>query len=503
MVRNGEISMSEVKRVFRAHWWITPSITLLATALAFIATMVVPKKYTSTTSVLVEQPIIPRDFVKPVVDQDLNQRLASMKTELLSTSYLEPIIDKFDLYPDRQGKVPKEQLVADLQKAVDIDLLQPTGGSLNGKPPGFRVSVTFENPVTAQRICKEIADLFLKENKAVRILSGETTTDFLSSQLEEAKAKMDEQDAKLADFKRRYLGSLPEEEPTNLSLLGNLQTQLEANTQNIGRAEQDRSYNETMLAQQEATWKLIKDGNGANPDNQEQQLAALQDQLTNMLAHYTPDYPDVIKLKGQIEDLKKRMAQESDPSAAPVKPSGRPAHEPVQIQQLRAKIKQDEATIATLSAQQAKIQAQIGQIQGRLQSSPMVEEQFKELTRNYKAASDFYDDLSRKHSTAAMATDLEHQQQSETFSQLDAPNLPHSPSSPKVPVFLGGGFAAGLFLSLAILYIIALLDKAMYSERDVEKALKLPVLTSVPSLDSAAAHRTGKGNLEPALALKS
>src|ERR1700748_3849638 len=128
MVRNGEISMTEVKRVFRAYWWITPSLTLLATAMAFIATMMVPKKYTSTTSVLVEQPIIPRDFVKPVVDQDLNQRLASMKTELLSTAYLEPIIDKFDLYPDRQGKVPKEQLVGDLQRAVDIDLLQPTNG---------------------------------------------------------------------------------------------------------------------------------------------------------------------------------------------------------------------------------------------------------------------------------------------------------------------------------------------------------------------------------------
>jgi capsular polysaccharide biosynthesis protein len=137
----------------------------------------------------------------------------------------------------------------------------------------------------------------------------------------------------------------------------------------------------------------------------------------------------------------------------------------------------------------------------------MVEEQFKELTRNSQAATDFYNELMKKRANSAMATDLEHREQSEQFKVLDAPSFPSSPSFPKVPLFVGGGVAGGLVISLALLYALAMMDKAMYSERDVEKYLKLPVLTSVPSLDAAAAHKNrlkGKpGSFEPAVALKS
>jgi polysaccharide chain length determinant protein (PEP-CTERM system associated) len=499
MVRNGEISMTEVKRVFRKHWWITVSLTILATALAFIATLVLPKKYTSTTSVLVEQPVVPTDYVKPVVTLDLNQRLASMKAQLLSTSRLQPILYKFNLYPDRRGKVPDEQLVSDLQKSIEVELLQPMQGSMNRQPPGFKVGVTFDNPKTAQQICEEITDLFMSQNKIRRIEQATDTTEFLSGQLDEAKQKMDEQDGRLADFKRKYLGELPEETQTNLSLLTGLNTQLEALTQNLNRAQQDKGYNETMLTQQEATWKLFKDGNGTNPDTEDQQLARMQDQLTDLLSRYTPEYPDVVKLKSQIADLKARIAAEPDtpPVVATSRKPGREPREPVQIQQLRAKIRQDEQNIAELGRSQNKVQDQIRVVEGRVQASPMVEEQFKELTRNSKAATDFYDELLKKRSNSAMATDLEHQQQSETFSLLDPPSFPSSPSFPKLPVFLGGGFVAGLVMSLALLYVLAMLDKSLYSERDVEKALKLPVLASVPSLDAEAAHKIQKGRKKP------
>jgi capsular polysaccharide biosynthesis protein len=92
-----------------------------------------------------------------------------------------------------------------------------------------------------------------------------------------------------------------------------------------------------------------------------------------------------------------------------------------------------------------------------------------------------------------MATDLEHQQEGETFKVLDAPSLPLSPSFPKKIVFVGGGLGAGLALALGILYLLAIGDKSMYTERDVETCLKLPVLTMVPAFDVSVAgsHRQG------------
>ncbi len=48
--------------------------------------------------VLVQQPTVPADFVRPVDTTDISQRLASMQQQILSRSRLEPIIRQFGLY---------------------------------------------------------------------------------------------------------------------------------------------------------------------------------------------------------------------------------------------------------------------------------------------------------------------------------------------------------------------------------------------------------------------
>lgn len=484
MVRNGEIGWSDVTRIFRRYWWI-PLLTTMLLGLAGIgAALILPKKYTSSTMVLVEQPTVPADFVKPVVTDDLNHRLASMKEQVLSRSRLEPIIEKFNLYPEKRGKAHMEELVAELRKSVEVELMQPMAGTENNRPPGFRVNVTFGTPQMAQQICTDITSMFMEQNAQRREQQAADTTRFLSQELEEAKAKLDEQDAKLAQLKRQYLGSLPEEAQTNVGILTGLNTQLEANTQALNRAQQDKTLNESALAQQEALWKTTASGN-QNPETQELQLTALQAQLADLLARYTPEHPDVIKVKLRIEELTKKLAQEpaAKSSAASTQAS---VHEPPQLQQLRLKIKQDEFSIADLSKRQNQIQEQIRVMQARVQASPMVEQQFKELTRNYQSALEFYNELLKKRENSAMATTLEHQQESETFRVLDAPSLPSAPSSPNRLQLVGGGIGAGMALALGLMYLLAMMDKAMYTERDVETCLKLPVLTTVPNLDVLA-----------------
>jgi polysaccharide chain length determinant protein (PEP-CTERM system associated) len=479
MVRNGEISLADVKRSLRRHWWI-PLMTMLLLGLAGIAAvLILPKKYTSTTMVLVEQPTVPVEYVKPVVNDDLNHRLASMKEQVLSRSRLQPIIEKLNLYPEQRGRAHMEELEDTLRKAVEVELMQPMPGSVNRQPPGFQISVTFANPQVAQQICTDITSMFIEQNSKRREQQAVDTTQFLSQQLDQAKAKLDEQDAQLAQFKRQYLGSLPEEEQTNLSILTGMNTQLEAVIQALSRAQQDKAFNEAMLTQQETTWKQTLSGN-QNPETQEQQLTQLQAQLSDLLARYTPEHPDVLKVKSQIEELKKKQAQEPAPKSTAVQA---PLHEPPQMQQLRAKIKQDDLGIAELAKRQGQIQEQIRLIQGRVQASPMVEQQFKEITRNYQTALELYNDLLKKRDSSTMATSLEHQQESETFRILDPPSLPNSPSSPNRLALIGGGMGVGLALGFGVLYLLAMLDKAMYTERDVETCLKLPVLTTVPCFD--------------------
>jgi uncharacterized protein involved in exopolysaccharide biosynthesis len=229
---------------------------------------------------------------------------------------------------------------------------------------------------------------------------------------------------------------------------------------------------------------------GQNPETAEQQLIALQDQLTGLLARYTPEHPDVIKAKHQIEELKKHMAEGSKTGGQGSGSTHASAIEPPQMQQLRAKLRQDDVNISGLAKRQSQIQDQIHQLQARIQASPVVEQQFKEMTRSHQAALDFYNDLLKKHEQSAMATDLEHQQQSEQFRVLDPPSLPEKPSFPKKSYFAGGGLGGGFVLGLGLLYLIALTDKSMHTERDVELFLKLPVLAMVPMLELAKSGKS-------------
>ena len=495
MVRNGEIALADVKRVFRRYWWIPTLMTLALGAIGLAASLVLPKKYTSSTVVLVEQPTVPKDLIRPVITDDLNQRMASMKAQILSRSRLEMIINKFNLYADKRATTHIEDLVEKLKSSIDVELIQPLVGSADREPPGFNVSVTFDNPQLAQQICQEITSAFMEQNATLRIQNSNKVSQFLTQQLEDAKAKLDEQDKKLAQFKAEHPISMPEQEPANLAMMGTMQSQLDATTQALTRAQEDKSLNETLLSQQEANWKASQVG-AQNPETQDQQLQALQEQLSALLAKYTPEHPDVIKLKAQIEDLKKRMAL-APAEKSPTDSKQAALREPPALQQLRAKIKQDDFVIADLTKRQAQIQDQIRGVQGRLQATPVVEQELKELTRNYQTASDIYNDLLKKRESSVMATDLEHQQEGENFRVVDSPSLPSTPSFPKKSMFLGGGLGGGFALSLGILYLLALSDKALYSERDVEIYLKLPVLTAVPSFDVKVSRNHQKSKHAP------
>jgi len=489
MVSNGEFTIADVKRVLRKHWWVIPACALSCGAIGLAISLQLPKQYTSQTLVLVAKPTVPTEYVRPVVTEDLNQRLASMKEQILSRTRLEPVIEKFNLYRPDRDKVHVEDLVERLRKTIEISPLEPMPGTQDRSLAGFYVSVTFKEPQTAQQICTEITSMFMEQNARALEQQAVRTTSFISRQLGEAKAKLDAQDAKLAQFKRQYIGLLPEEEQTNLSLLATLNVQLDANTQALSRTQRDKAFNESLLSQQLTNWKASR--NEQNPETIEEQVRSLQGQLTTLESKYTAEHPDVIKLKNLIGELKKKMAE--TPSTDDPSSGSQTAVEPPQIQQLRATLRQDNNNVADLTKRQGQIQEQIRVLEGRIQASPMVEQQLKELTRNYQSALDFYNDLLRKEQNSEMATDLAHQQEGEQFRVLDPPSLPMNPSSPKFLNFVGGGLGGGFALGLAILYVLMLMDKTLHTEKDIEVFLKLPVLTSVPVLEVSV---VGNGNTE-------
>jgi polysaccharide chain length determinant protein (PEP-CTERM system associated) len=482
-----ELTQADYIAILKRRWVLITVLAVIGAPLAYGVARVLPNRYKSQTLVLIEPPTVPTDFVKPVITTEINARLASMQEEILSRTRLEPIIHQYGLYSGDVNRVPPDALVARLQRDIEITPIQPMAETRAQELPGFHIIVTLDNPRTAQEVCSAVTHMFIEESIRLRQQRSEDTTQFLAQQLVDAKAKLDEQDSKLAAFKSRYIGSLPDEEQGNLNLLMGLTSQLDAATQALARAQQDKSFAESMLTQQEGAWQASQ--SGTSPQTMDSQLTLLQTQLANLQARYTDDYPDVVKTKSAIAALQKKIADSDTPKASDSKP-GKTASEPAQVAQLRAQVHTTDQVIAEKTREQAKIEQAIKVYQDRVQSSPAVEQQYKELTRDYQTALDFYNELLKKRDQSAMATDLERQQEGEQFKILDPANLPDQPSFPNRPAFALGGLAGGLALGIGLAFLLESRDTSFRTERDVEFALKLPVLAMIPSIEQMLLPKT-------------
>ena len=206
-----ELTPADYLAMLRRHWVLIVVLTLIGGPLAYGVSRFLPNRYKSQTLVLVEQPTVPSDFVKPVLTADLTQRLSSMKQQILSRTRLEPIIRQYGLYSTEINHVSMDDLVGRLQKGIDITPIRPMEETGAHSLPGFFVSVTLDNGRTAQEVCTAVTSMFIEENLRLRQQHSEDTTQFLAQQLSDAKGKLDEQDARLAAFKSKYLGELPDE----------------------------------------------------------------------------------------------------------------------------------------------------------------------------------------------------------------------------------------------------------------------------------------------------
>ncbi len=477
---------------------------LLAPLAGFLVSYAFPAKYTSQSLVLVEAPKIPDMVVQQVFTEDLTQHIATIQQQVLSPARLRPMVERLGLAKSGQSV---EDVVTSIQsqsstmiQPVVTDLSQIGAGGKkkpgqSSQVPAFYVNYTAPTAREAQQVCTDLTSMLLEEDLKSRQDASQGTTLFLTKQVEDAKQNLDDLDKRLAAFKNQHMGQLPGDEDNNLKILMGLNSQLDANTQTLNRATQDKAYTESLLAQQLAAWKSSQ--SASNPQTLQQQLSQLQAQLIDLEARYTDDHPDVIKTKADIAQVKKKLAEINDasPAGSDTGTQKESASEPPEIRQLRLQIHQYQDLITQATRDQKKLQQEIAVYQSRVASSPAIEGEYKELARDYDNAQKVYQDDLAKQSTSKMATQAEQSQQGEQMALLNPANLPDSPSFPNRLLFAGGGLGAGLALGLGLAMWLELRDKCIRTEADAEAALELPLLVAVPwVVETASANGNGKGH---------
>jgi polysaccharide chain length determinant protein (PEP-CTERM system associated) len=482
--------------MLRRWLWLVLLCGVVGAAGSYLYSRHLPDLYTSDMTVLVAPPKVPEKYAQSLVSSEqFDQRLGIVNQEVRSRSHVEQIIRRSGIYKQEIDRVPMDALVRRANKSIVIKPVQSALENASA-PAGFYITYTAEDPLLAQRVCSEIAALLTEGDVRLKEQRAESTKSYLQEEIASARRKLDEAESQLTAFKRQYLGKLPDQAQANLDILLQLNIQLQGATQEVNRASQDKTRAESLLSSELQAWELSKAG--SNPLTLEQQLAQAQAQLVTLEGRYTSSYPDIIKLKNDIQELKKKIAAGQGAAKGQVAegdPQKMDISEPPHIRNMRNEIYSLQRSIEAKTQEKQKLEAHIQEYQSRVQTSPLVEGRYKELSLNYQNALGLYDDLVKKQTNAGMASNLERRQESEQFQILDAPNLPLAPGAPDRQLFalegLGGGVAFGLIIAL----LLEMSDKSIRNESEVEVFLQLRTLAVIPKLRPARLWVRGRKEL--------
>lgn len=516
MIANRELTLEDYLAIARRRLKIVIVPALIASLIAFLLSFAFTPKYTSQSLLLVEPQIVPAGYVKPIITEHISDRMTTLEQNVLSRSRLRLLVDRLGLVA--KGKT-EEDVIERIRANVQIQEADPSNPRLNPHAAsyssasrkdrsgqiedvtGFFVSFAADNPRDAQQVCAEITSMLQTANLELRRDVAQSTTDFLSLQVQQAKGNLDELDQRLAHFKEMHLGRLPSDDDKNIKILMGLTSQLDATTQALSRAQQDKAFAESELAQELAAWKSGQASPNIPPLRQ--RLIALEDQLVELKGRYTEDYPDVQKTEKDIADIKARLKEmNSAPAAGMPATSAKSSTtdvsaetaetvgdvearaEPLSIRQLREQIHENGMTIERANVEEKRLDQLIQSYRDRLSLSPEIEEEYKQLTRDYETAHTIYNNLLTNESAAQVQAEMERKQQGEQIKLLDPATLPDSPSFPVRWMFALVGLGVGLGLGACVAFWQELRDRSIRDERDVLAALELPMLASVPWLST-------------------
>jgi len=442
------------------------AVFVLSALIAFL----IPPHYRSSSTILIEEQEVPRDYVNTTVTSFADQRLQTINQRIMGTDKLLEIIKKFNLYPDLKVKWTTEEIVAKLRKdirlnTISADVIDPRTGMPKPATIAFTLSYEGTSPQVVQQVAGELASLYLSENLATRERQSQGTTDFMEEGMQEVKAHLAETDAKIAAYKQKNVTALPELVQANLQISESVEHDITALNEQVRGLREKESYTKNQLD------SISTDG--ASQDKT--RLAELRVRLGELKTRLTDEHPDVIKTKSELADLLKQLRS-----------SGRDT----------ADNKPDNVAYVTLASQLAGIQSEIDtakrqitiftkkrdDYRKRVAATPGVEEGFRALLDDRNHYQLKFDDLTRKYLESKTSHGLEKEQKGERFSLIDAARLPEKPVSPNIPAILLIGLVLGIGSGAGMAALREQNDHTARTPEQLCLATSLPVLACIPEI---------------------
>ncbi len=488
-----------VEMALRRKWWIILPF-LLAILGGLIYALGAPKIYEARTLILIQSQKVPTSFVKPIVSSGIEDRLRTISQQVTSRTNLEAIIKEYGILADRD-MLPVDK-VETVRKRIILDVVRGGRGGGNA----FSIAYRDSNPQLCMRVANALASNFISENLKIRESQALGTSDFLADELENVRRRLAEKEEVLKQYRQRYMGALPNNLQTNLSVLARLQSQVEQLNDNLRDAENRKLIIQQQIAQSRSMMEqmadlgadnsLIELDDGTGPDQGEsQELASLRKQLKLLLTRYTENHPDVVKVKTAIakleqaekeerEKAEKEMAQKeaegADTEEAPEEAAPPAPALPGTGDFLTPQLEQVDFEIRKLKEEIKQVQRKMAMYQKRIEDTPKREQEMISLTRDYDNLKSLYESLLNRKLEAEIAVSMEKKQKGEQFRVIDPARLPEKPVEPDARKILLLSLVLGLALGGGLAYLVEMMDHSYKGPKEVEEDLGIPVLVSMP-----------------------
>jgi len=500
----------------------TVGLPILAIALALAIGL--PDVYLSTGLITFSDATVsgqlPTDREKATREKSyMDQYVNSLSESVMSPPNLLKLVKEYPWLVPPDGTI--EDALKDINRktrveTVKMPVLDPDSSREREIISAFTVQYGSRNPETAQKIATWLTTSFLGASRANLQVRAKAAAQFYGAQAEQYRKEIAIAESKLASFKAKNFGNLPELTDLNLNLMDRTQRDLDDVGQQQRALRQEKIFLEQQLIQarnagmdegmlsqlqQEYNKKLstydenhpdmialrrqidtLKAGGGAVDSlSLQAQLQAQKQILAQSRQRYSEDHPDVKRIERQIKSLQTRIASGETNSANVV---GSPA-----VVQLKTQVNALDTQLAGLDRRSSELRQKLEDMQKRVEATPQTEREYKTLTRDLELAHTKYDEINKSMMDSELTSAAIASGRSDELSLVQAPSLPSKPGKPKRVAIAAIGLMLAILLSLTAVVVAESVDQTVRGSRDVRRVLDLSPLGVIPEIQDAITSR--------------
>jgi polysaccharide chain length determinant protein (PEP-CTERM system associated) len=478
--------------ISRRRWFlITPFC--VAMIIGMVLAVKLPKLYEASTLIFVQPQRVPEKIVTPVVDKDVENRINTLSQQIMSRSNLERVIANFNLFADPKSRdMPIEDKLAILRKSIKVEV----GRTRSSKDTdSFSIIYQGYDPQTTMKVANGLAAFFIDENLKAREGMAVGTSDFLDSELEAMRKRLEEQEQVLKKFREKNMGELPEQLDSNLRILERLNQQLAQKEESLRSSRVSLAALENEIAIKQSALAALAPPPAsttlARESEDQMSLEQLKDKLAGLQSSYTDQHPDVVRLKAKVKKLEKQQAGTGQGSGSatsdPVSSARQYSSAQLNAEAVRQKTVINGA-IHTLEADIFRLNQEIRDYQRRVEAAPKREQELLTIKRDYDNIRASYNSLLNRKLEADIAVNMERKQKGEQFQIVDVARLPEKPISPDFRKLFLITVLAGLGLGGGAVFLLEITDTSVRRLDKLEEEIGLPVLTTVPRIFDDGDH---------------